>query len=1010
MKNLNIDQVLTYLKSSKQIESVLKRSYQERTFAYNKRGIKNKHLPLFNKALYEQTIKLKRLPSVEEYEKYYIAKYSARVENIEPVKFHANKSYISLVTDLHFYFILKESNLFDEVRIDYIHDIEAKTDILLEKEGFKMGLQLFSGNENYKKTKEHSIQNLNVKLGYELYLFSLDSADGRRIEILDTKNKSIYLYSTQDAQFLAKKIKQIKQIQEDDIVEESGQLDTFEKIEEIPNLIESKDNIHSVIFGGFINADLKKKAEANGAKVFYINKKVKGITPFTIIDGKGYEKYEDYLVKYGDTCPGFNFYQYAVEHATPDENLSINAGAGSGKTTTLVSRILFLLNTEEVKSIEEIAMITFTNEAANNMEKALTDKFLDLYKRTGNQRYHRYLQDLRRMQVMTIPTFAKFILKEFGHYIGLGEGLKVSPLQLQREKIVEKCLDETIINLEIDNPFDNLPYYKAIDMILTLWNKFQQKGVIDSDLAKQVFEDDEYLNEVIVKTIILAEERFNDLKIANDLLTVSDLTLYLKKLIIASVPLEKLESRIKFLFVDEFQDTDIAQIQFIANIAKRAKMKLTVVGDVKQSIYRFRGANSTAFTVLNEYLDEIEHSQTKDYNLYENFRSSKDLINCMEHYFKIWRKHKLLPQKDQPMYSRKENTISQRKSDYFAHFNNEMTSEVIKNRFTELPEDGDSIMGILVRTNEEAKKVGQILSEIEGIDYEVRMNGTLFMSQAARDLQILIKSWIFPQKKDIAFGLSTTAFSMVDEDFKFRKITKNNKIYISGETFQFIVPKFWLTAQELFKYKPTLTVLNEFIDCSDYKKVLRKRGYKDTEIIKYDLNLQKILSMIHNQFNAQSIDLITLYEWLNVQVMTNREVDEAVLEDSFFEGNFIRVLTVHKSKGLEFHTVLIPFTTSKFIKKEAYVKNEFIVQIGANNKLDYGWKYIDDEYEFYSETNNYSVLKNEEDYEQRCEETRLLYVAMTRAKQRLFIYNVPDNKRVRSNPDTWGELLMLKES
>jgi superfamily I DNA/RNA helicase len=1013
MKEFNMEEVLLYAKSSRNIEDILISTYRKCKFSFNKKGTKNRHLPLFNKTLYELIVELKRIPSVKEYETKYILKYSARAENNEPVKLHANNAYKSLLTDLHFYYILKESNLFDSVEISYIHDTAAKTDILLEKDGRTMGLQLFSGTKNDELSKKLSIKKLQINLGYELHLFPIKSKVGNRKTITTINNVKINLYSLEDALFLSNKIKEIKLIEEDELLEEELELDNFELLDEIElkqNTNNKSSYTHSVIFGGDFEKDRIQKLNNEGIKVYHLKTIKNGVTPFEIFNGVGYKEVKDYLIANENTCNGFNLYQFMVEHASPEEPIAINAGAGSGKTTTIVSRILYLLNIGAINSPAEVAMITFTNEAATNMENALTKELLKGYKLTGNERYHRFLQEIKKMKIATIPSFGKDILGQFGHYIGLGNSLKVSTLKIQREKIIEQYLDEVVTNSMI-NPFGNLKYHKAKKFISNLWDKFEQKGVVGKELEdyKKSMVEDNDLKAVIIKTIILAEEKFNEVKFDQDKLTVSDLTRYLKKLTEKTVPLEKLQNQMKYLFVDEFQDTDIAQIHFIASIASKAKLKLIVVGDVKQSIYRFRGANSTAFTVLYQYLKEFGYPKMREYGLFENFRSSRELIAEMEIHFSKWRKHMLLPQEDIPMYSRRLNDTGI--SNVLVKNNNSIDAKQILDRFNDLPIDSQNILAILVRTNEEAHQIGDVLKGIHNApNFDVQMDGTLFMSDAARDILILIKSWIFPKSQDTLYSLSTTSFAWPLNEIKFKKIqseNETNKFYIGGEEYLFEVDSFWSEVRKLIKYKPLLAILNEFFSRNNYKENLIKRNYSETQIMKYELNLHKILMIIHEQFTNQSLDLITLYDWLKVQVTTNRDIDEAELEDSYFDGNFIKVMTVHKSKGLEFHTVMIPYTNSKFVKNEEYIRRDIIVQLNEKNQLDFGWKYIDNQSGFENETDNYSILKQGEDSEQLREETRLLYVAMTRAEKLLYIFDLENANPNTTSPNTWGDLLMM---
>ena len=91
-----------------------------------------------------------------------------------------------------------------------------------------------------------------------------------------------------------------------------------------------------------------------------------------ICDGKDIEKVEE-ISKYIDD---FNFEQYKVEHQPKNTNISIEAGAGTGKTTVMIDRILYLLHTDENLNLDEITMITFTREATQNMRHKLQEKLL----------------------------------------------------------------------------------------------------------------------------------------------------------------------------------------------------------------------------------------------------------------------------------------------------------------------------------------------------------------------------------------------------------------------------------------------------------------------------------------------------------------------------------------------------------------------------------------------------------------------------------------------------------
>lgn len=102
-------------------------------------------------------------------------------------------------------------------------------------------------------------------------------------------------------------------------------------------------------------------------------------TSFEIVEGKVTDDNKIILRKLSENTE-FNLQQYEVEHATTEKNILVEAGAGTGKTFSMVSRVAFLCNKEldPVMNIaDEIAMVTFTNDAAINMKKRLKH---DVYK------------------------------------------------------------------------------------------------------------------------------------------------------------------------------------------------------------------------------------------------------------------------------------------------------------------------------------------------------------------------------------------------------------------------------------------------------------------------------------------------------------------------------------------------------------------------------------------------------------------------------------------------------
>ena len=105
-------------------------------------------------------------------------------------------------------------------------------------------------------------------------------------------------------------------------------------------------------------------------------------------------------------CSAFNLQQYEVEHASTLHDILVEAGAGTGKTFSMVSRIAYLCNKEvdAVSNIaDEIAVVTFTNDAAINMKKRLKQMFVNYFVLTGREKYLKFVEDIRSFKYFNNP-------------------------------------------------------------------------------------------------------------------------------------------------------------------------------------------------------------------------------------------------------------------------------------------------------------------------------------------------------------------------------------------------------------------------------------------------------------------------------------------------------------------------------------------------------------------------------------------------------------------------------
>lgn len=153
-------------------------------------------------------------------------------------------------------------------------------------------------------------------------------------------------------------------------------------------------------------------------------------------------------------CSAFNLQQYEVEHASTLHDILVEAGAGTGKTFSMVSRIAYLCNKEvdAVSNIaDEIAMVTFTNDAAINMKKRLKQMFVNYFVLTGREKYLKFVEDIDRSNISTIHKFAIGILRGESLYTGLGTNFRITENEHKRGKTYDLFLGEFLEEKECEN-------------------------------------------------------------------------------------------------------------------------------------------------------------------------------------------------------------------------------------------------------------------------------------------------------------------------------------------------------------------------------------------------------------------------------------------------------------------------------------------------------------------------------------------------------------------------------
>lgn len=140
----------------------------------------------------------------------------------------------------------------------------------------------------------------------------------------------------------------------------------------------------------------------------------------------------------------FNFQQFEIEHAPSSSNIMVAAGAGTGKTYSMVSRVAYLCNRTAdavVDIVSDIAMITFTKDAAENMNRRLKRMFMNYFVLTSNEKYMHLIEDMSQIQIATIHKFAISLLRKECMRMGIGFDSQISSETFERRNIYHSKLD-----------------------------------------------------------------------------------------------------------------------------------------------------------------------------------------------------------------------------------------------------------------------------------------------------------------------------------------------------------------------------------------------------------------------------------------------------------------------------------------------------------------------------------------------------------------------------------------
>ncbi len=633
-----------------------------------------------------------------------------------------------------------------------------------------------------------------------------------------------------------------------------------------------------------------------------------------------------------------------------DGPLSVFAGPGTGKTRVTTYKVAYLI--EQGYRPEEILALTFTQKAAQEME----------------DRVRELVPDARGIRISTFHSFCNEIVNDNALELGVNTGRTVLTEPYQQAFIYRHIRSLGLEYPEI--PGDPRDLAKIFQSAIS---RFKQENIGLERLREYIERKEGELGEdpdeedvaALMKLVRLyhvyeAYERFKEEK---GLIDFEDMQLLALKVLEMPHIRKKYSERIRYIIVDEFQDTDYIQLQVLFRLAEDGN--ITIVGDDDQSIYRFRGAYLTNVQEFRQFYTD-KGMPPKEIVLDMNYRSTEEILNAALEL--IYHNEERVEKSIRTHKGKGEDVL-------LWHYVTEQDQAYgIVRTIHELREKEGrdwKDFAILVRRRAEARAITEALRKA-GMPYEILGARDYFEKPVIRSLYLYLKYINDPSIEAPlahlllrpAYGLTPLDVRLIEDLAKERKesawevMQKISSGEVDFEGYTEGVRMFVENMQNLFD-KLGDEGLYELV-----RSILFSRDFFKIEVARENKENIRLL----NRFLKMTEEYLDIYPDATLgefveQLDTMKRLGVSDEENEGSDEDRIHISTVHGAKGMEYPVVFVPaLNESKFPTK--YREDHIPVPDELSDGIRSGFS--DEQLHYF-------------------EERRLLYVAMTRAKERLFL-------------------------
>ena len=599
--------------------------------------------------------------------------------------------------------------------------------------------------------------------------------------------------------------------------------------------------------------------------------------------------------------------------------LLILAGAGSGKTKVLTTRVANLIFNKKCFG-QQILCVTFTNKAANEMR----ERVLKLINNKSNA----------VPWLGTFHSLSNKILRKHAEAVGLKPNFTIIDT-LDQIKLIRNILEAENIDIKQNPP----------KQILYNIDRWKNLGLVPGNVTLNKSEVEKAISLKIYK---IYQEK---LKMMN-CVDFGDLILHCVTIFQKFDKIRKFyQNNFKYILVDEFQDTNFIQnlwLQLLVNDNKN----ICVVGDDDQSIYSWRGAE-----IKNILNFEKNFKNTKIIKLEQNYRSTKNILSAASSL--ISNNDSRHPKKLWSEFSEGDKVQIQSFSDGLQEaifISDQIEKTLIKN--TKL-----NNIAILVRAAFQTREFEERFIRI-GLPYRI-IGGLKFYERAEIKDAVSYLRLIKHTNDDLAFEriINQPKRSIGESSVKkIHEVARKERLSLFEASLHMIDNK-------IFKPKTEINVNNFVQNILTWKKISSEIDH--VSLLEKILDESGYTQMLINERSPEAESRLENLKELRSSMKVYDNLDEFLENislqtslDEEWDGDKINIMTVHAAKGLEFEVVFLP---------------------GLEEGLFPHQKSIDD--------NGHAAVE---------EERRLAYVAMTRAKNNLFMLFANNRKFFgNKNIDDW---------